>query len=158
MSATAPALDVIEAARALAPRAAEVAADAERARRLPSELVAAIAEAGLFRMVTPRAVGGLEVEPATLVEAIEVLAAGDGATAWCVAVNATSGMLGAYLPAEDARAVFGDPLAIAGGVFAPQGSGRAGGRRLPGQRALVVRVRLRALRLADGRLPDRRER
>ena len=139
MSATEPALDVVEAARALAPRAAEAGAGAERARRLPPDLVAAIAEAGLFRMLTPRAAGGLEVEPAAMVAAVEALAAGDAAAAWCVAVSATSGMLGAYLPADDARAIFGDPMTIAGGVFAPKGRAVAadGGYRASGRWAFA---------------------
>ncbi|TML98754.1 MAG: hypothetical protein E6G10_21890 [Actinobacteria bacterium] len=113
--------DPVAAARALAPVAAEHAAAAERARRLPAPLVASLAEAGLFRLCVPAATGGLEAHPAVLVQAVEALARGDGAAGWCVAIGATSGLLAAYLPVERAREVFAEPSAIAGGVFAPRG-------------------------------------
>jgi alkylation response protein AidB-like acyl-CoA dehydrogenase len=69
----------------------------------------------------PTAAGGLEAHPGTLTAAVEALAAGDAAAAWCVAVAATSGLLAAYLPEESARDVFAEPSAIVAGVFAPKG-------------------------------------
>ena len=121
-----PAADPGAAARDLAPLAREAALEAERDRRLPAPLVEAIAEAGLFRMLVPRELGGGEATPAQLVDAVELLAHGDGAAGWCLAVAATSGMLAAYLPDEQAREVFGDRRGIAGGVFAPKGRAVAG--------------------------------
>jgi alkylation response protein AidB-like acyl-CoA dehydrogenase len=104
-----------------------MADEGERTRRLPAPLVAAMAEAGLFRLCVPAAVGGLEAHPAVLVGAVEALARGDGSPAWCIAVQATSGLLAAYLPEPSAREIFGRPAAIAGGVFAPKGRAVAGG-------------------------------
>jgi alkylation response protein AidB-like acyl-CoA dehydrogenase len=118
---TKPASDPVTAARDLAPMAREAALEAERERRLPAPLVAAISEAGLFRMLVPRELGGAEATPAQLVDAVEALANGDGAAGWCLAVLSTSGMLAAYLPEEQAAEVYGDPHGIAGGVFAPKG-------------------------------------
>ena len=92
----------------IAPRAAELAPEAESGRRLPAELVASISDAGLFRMLVPADVGGGEAEPAQLVDAISELARGDGSAGWCLAVAATSGMLGAYVPREAAQEIFGD--------------------------------------------------
>jgi alkylation response protein AidB-like acyl-CoA dehydrogenase len=82
-----------------------------------------MAEAGLFRMLAPASAGGLESEPAVLVESVEALARGDGAAGWLVAVCSTAGILTAYLPPERAGDLFADPLAITGGVFAPRGRG-----------------------------------
>jgi alkylation response protein AidB-like acyl-CoA dehydrogenase len=65
-----------------------------------------------------------------LVEAVEALAQGDAAAGWCVAVCATSGMLAAYLREDVAREVYGDPLSVVGGVFAPMGKATADGDRL----------------------------
>jgi alkylation response protein AidB-like acyl-CoA dehydrogenase len=109
------------AARDLAPMAREAALEAERERRLPAPLVAAISDAGLFRMLVPRELGGGEATPAQLIESVEALANGDGAAGWCLAVASTSGMIAAYLPEAQAAEVYGDPQGIAGGVFAPKG-------------------------------------
>ena len=125
----------VEAARRLAPRAAELAPEAEQRRQLSEPLVAEIAEAGLFRLCVPAAVGGLEAHPGTLTAAVEALAAGDAAAAWCVAVAATSGLLAGYLPEESARAIYADPAAMVAGVFAPKGRAtpEEGGFRVSGR-------------------------
>jgi alkylation response protein AidB-like acyl-CoA dehydrogenase len=119
-----------EAARRIAKRAAARAAESESARRLPADLSAEIAAAGLYRLCVPAALGGSESPPQTLLEVVEELARGDGAAGWCVAVCATSGMLAAYLDDEPAREVFGDPATVTGGVFAPSGTATVNGERL----------------------------
>ena len=131
----APVTGPLEAARALAADAAAAAPDGERARRLPEPLVAQLAEAGLFRLCVPAAVGGLEAPAATLVECVEALARGDAAAGWCVAIGATSGLLAAYVPEETARRLYARETAIAGGVFAPRGRAVAvdGGFRVSGR-------------------------
>jgi alkylation response protein AidB-like acyl-CoA dehydrogenase len=119
-----------EAARELAPVARELAADAERERRLPAELSAQIADAGLYRLCVPASLGGGEAPPAELLGAVEALAEGDTAAGWCVAVCATAGMLGAYLEPDAAAEVYGDPAGVVGGVFAPSGRAVADGEQL----------------------------
>lgn len=118
--------DPVDAARRLAPLAAEHAAAAERERRLDAGLVSEIVAAGLFRLCVPEAIGGLEAHPAVLVGAVEALARGDAAPAWCVAVCATSGLVAAYLPPPAASDIYGSPTSIAGGVFAPRGKAVSG--------------------------------
>ena len=115
--------------------AAELAPEAERDRQLSKPLVAALADAGLFRLCVPADIGGLEAHPATLIAAVQALAAGDAAAAWCVAVAATSGLLAGYLPAESARAIYGGPNTIVAGVFAPKGRAtpEGGGYRVSGR-------------------------
>ena len=115
----------LEAARALAPRAAELAPEAEAERRLPPELSAELASAGLYRLCVPASLGGGEAAPADLLEAVEALAVGDAAVGWCVAVCSTSGMLAAYLDEASGAAVYGDPAGVVGGVFAPSGRASA---------------------------------
>ena len=112
---------VLENAIALQPLIRERAAGIEKARRLPADLAATLAAAGLFRMATPCDVGGLEVEPSTLLRTIETMGAADASVGWCVMIGATSGMTAAYLPADVARPIFGAEGAITGGVFAPMG-------------------------------------
>lgn len=112
----------VEAARALAPHAAATAAQAERERRLDPDLLSALIDAGLFRLCVPHALGGLEVDVATLVASVRELARGDASAAWCVAVGATSGAFGAWLEEAAAEEIYGDPRQVLGGVFAPLGS------------------------------------
>jgi indole-3-acetate monooxygenase len=127
--------DPVEAARRLAPTAAELAPAAERDRRLAEPLVAALADAGLFRLCVPAAAGGLEAHPGTLVAAVRALAAGDAAAGWCVAIGATSGLVAGYLPEAAARAIYADPATMVAGVFAPKGRAtpEPGGYRVSGR-------------------------
>jgi alkylation response protein AidB-like acyl-CoA dehydrogenase len=128
-------IDPVEAARRLAPTAAELAPAAERDRRLAEPLVAALADAGLFRLCVPAAAGGLEAHPGTLVAAVRALAAGDAAAGWCVAIAATSGLVAGYLPEAAARAIYADPATMVAGVFAPKGRAtpEPGGYRVSGR-------------------------
>ena len=57
----------------------------------------------------------------TLFDVIETIASADGSTGWCAMIGATSGLVAGYLDETNARAIFGAPDAIAGGVFAPYG-------------------------------------
>ena len=81
-------------------------------------------------LCVPASLGGGEAPPRELLGAIEALATGDGAAGWCVAVCATAGMLAAYLEPERAAEVYGNPDAVAGGVFAPSGRASADGDKL----------------------------
>ena len=112
--------DIVTAAKALAPTAQAAADQAERERRLPEEVVQGMVAAGLPNMLVPQSLGGGEVHPATMVRAIEELAIGDGAAAWCAIIAATSGIPAAYMEEDAAREIFG-PDDVVGGVFAPRG-------------------------------------
>ena len=125
----------LEAARSLAPRLRAAAERTEAERRLAPELVRELAAAGLFRLCVPRGLGGLEADATTLVEVIEEVARADGSAGWCTMIGATSGVVAAYLPEREAREIYGPPLAVSGGVFAPHGQAAAvpGGYRLSGR-------------------------
>ena len=66
--------DTLANVRALAPELSARAAEMEEVRRLPADLAAKMAKAGLFRMVTPKSFGGLELTPREIVEAVEAVA------------------------------------------------------------------------------------
>ena len=97
------------------------AADTEQQRRLPADLAAELAEAGLFRMLVPRSLGGAEVDVATLFSTLEQLGRADAATGWCVMIGGTTALISAWLPEAHAREIWADPNVITGGVFAPMG-------------------------------------
>ncbi|MBY9066295.1 acyl-CoA dehydrogenase family protein [Hyphomonas sp. WL0036] len=105
----------------LLPELAARAAEMEVARRLPADLAAKLAATGVFRMVTPRSLGGLECSPREIVEVTEAASAANASAGWCVMIAATTALNAAYMSAENARDVYADPMTITGGVFAPMG-------------------------------------
>lgn len=112
-------MSILEIARELRPMLGARADDIEKARRLPADIAQTLARAGLFRLVIPKSLGGLELDPATALQTMETVAEADASVGWCVMIAATSAMKAAYLEPAIAREVYGDPLAISGGVFAP---------------------------------------
>ena len=121
MSETAPSL-CIDAAKGLVPQIQELADEIERSRRLPLPLVEAVAQAGLFRLWVPRALGGEETDPMTLVRVVEEVSRADGSVGWCVAIGGGSGVFGGYLPSDSAREIYGsDPNVRMAGAFRPFG-------------------------------------
>lgn len=105
----------------LLPELSARAAEMEEARRLPADLAAKLAATGVFRMVTPKAFGGLELSPREIVEVTEAAAAANASAGWCVMIAATTALNAAYMAPEYAGEVYADPLTITGGVFAPMG-------------------------------------
>ena len=102
-----PGADYLARARELAPLIAAQADAIERRRELPCKLREALIDAGFFRLLLPRSLGGAELPPPTYVPVIEEIAKADASTAWVL--NQTSGcsMIAAYLPPQAAREVFG---------------------------------------------------
>jgi alkylation response protein AidB-like acyl-CoA dehydrogenase len=63
---------------------------AEDLRHLPEASVEALEEAGIFRLVVPRELGGYEADPVTQHEVIDRLAYHDASTGWCGFIGAGS--------------------------------------------------------------------
>jgi alkylation response protein AidB-like acyl-CoA dehydrogenase len=127
----------LERARELQPMLAAAGDEIERGREVTPEIVSAMKERGIFRMLLPRSLGGAELDPLTYTEVLYTLAQGDGSTAWCLGQNSGCSMIAPYLAPEVAREMFGGPDGIlAWGPDLP-GAGRAvvveGGYRLTGQ-------------------------
>jgi alkylation response protein AidB-like acyl-CoA dehydrogenase len=132
-----PRLDqLLRAVHALEPLIRAHADEAEQNRRLSPVVVTALAEAGIFRMYTPRALGGLEVDPLTFYRVVEAIARIDGSTGWCVFIGGGNPLLGAFLADEAAEKIFGsDPQVITAGVVHPYGAAVVsdGGYRVTGR-------------------------
>jgi indole-3-acetate monooxygenase len=127
----------LERARELKPMLAAASDDTERGREVTPEVVEAMKERGIFRMLLPRSLDGAELDPLTYTEVLYTLAQGDGSPAWCLGQNSGCSMIAPYLPEDTAREVFGNRDGIlAWGPDVP-GAGRAvaveGGYRLSGQ-------------------------
>src|SRR5207248_1076311 len=128
------ATDYVERARALAHTIASFAGRIEAERRLPAHLADALHEAGLFRMLLPRSLGGAELDPPTFVQVMEEIARTDASTAWVLGQTAGCSMIAAYLEHDAAARVFGPPRAVLAWGAGPQGRAVAveGGYRLTG--------------------------
>jgi hypothetical protein len=117
----------LEVSQALLDEISARADEAERAGNLPVDLVAAMRDAGIFRMMQPTALGGLEVHPAELIPIVERLSHADGSTGWIGSIGAGGPAFTAWLDPAVAREVLGPnaDLSIAT-VFAPTGQLRPG--------------------------------
>lgn len=73
---------MIDRAKALVPRLRDRAPRTEELRRLPPEPERDLHDAGLFRIVQPKRVGGAELDYVALVDCADVLARGDASVAW----------------------------------------------------------------------------
>jgi alkylation response protein AidB-like acyl-CoA dehydrogenase len=125
----------IEAVGALAPLVGEHADAIERERRLPGPVVDALIDAGVFRLLVPRAFAGAEADPVTACRIVEELSRIDGSTGWCAMLGAGLGHFGGLLPEEAGREVYTDPRAVVAGTFRLSGVARAvdGGYRVTGR-------------------------
>ena len=84
----------------------------ERGRCLPDDVLDALHEARLFRLLIPRSYDGEEVEPATFFQVVETLAQGDASVAWCICQGSGLSMSSAYVIPEIAHTVIGDRRAV----------------------------------------------
>ena len=99
---------ILEAARGIAPVIREYSDEAERERRLSPPVLAALHNAGLLRMFTPRSLGGLEVDPLTRALVIEEISGHDTAAGWTLTNPLDWAYLCARLPDAGAEEIYGD--------------------------------------------------
>ena len=90
-------LAVIARAEAIHADVAAASDDIETARRLPPALLDKLHDAQLFRLLLPRATGGIEADPITFFHVIETIAKADASTAWCLSQAGGCAMSAAYL-------------------------------------------------------------
>jgi alkylation response protein AidB-like acyl-CoA dehydrogenase len=99
-------VDCVANARALGPVIAAAAPRIEAIRQLPPDLLDALHEARLFRMLVPRSLGGEEISPVAFMQAIEELAKADASTAWCIAQTSVCSTVARSLKPEIAEEIF----------------------------------------------------
>ena len=127
---------LVRAAAALQPLLRRSYETIEREQRLPPDLVAQLHAAGFYRMVIPRALGGLQVDPLTYLRVVELLAEGAGSVGWNIANNSIGQLVTLGLPDAGVHEIYphGHATVIAG--TAVQGGGQAvpvaGGYRVNG--------------------------
>jgi indole-3-acetate monooxygenase len=128
---------LVEAARSMVPRIRACADEIDRARRLPAPLVAELAEAGIFQMLVPRAIGGSEIDPLTWMDVVETLSEADASVGWCAAIGSGTAFATGFLRPEVGYELVGrDPSMVMGGVFGIPGGQTTivkGGYRVTGR-------------------------
>ena len=127
---------VVQAAAALRPVIRGYREEIEREQRLPKALVEQFHAAGFYRLVIPRELGGLQVDPLTYLRVVELLAEGAGSVGWNLANNSIGQLVTLGLPDEGVREMYGHGDTVIAGT-AVQGGGRAvpvdGGYRVTGR-------------------------
>ena len=156
---------VVRAAAALKPVLRHYHEEIEREQRLPQALVEQLHAAGFYRMVIPRSLGGLQVDPLTYLRVVELLAEGAGSVGWNLANNSIGQLVTLGLPDEGVHEIYpsGHATVIAG--TAVQGGGQAvpvaGGYRVNGRWTFGSGCReatwmLGSFQILDGGEPRRR--
>ena len=107
-------------AQALGPALAAAAETAETERQLPASLQAALHEAGFFRMLRPRWLGGDGIDPLTYIAVIEEIARHDASAAWCINQATGCAMAAGYVSTEVAHEIFGGRDAVLAWGPSPQ--------------------------------------
>jgi alkylation response protein AidB-like acyl-CoA dehydrogenase len=115
----------LKAVATVGPIAREHAQKSEDGRRLSPEVVDAIADAGLWNVFAPRAVGGAGLcSVADGFEIIRSMAYEDTSAAWGLFIcGSGAGIIASRLPEEGRKEVFAAGCTPMAGVFNPGGSG-----------------------------------
>jgi alkylation response protein AidB-like acyl-CoA dehydrogenase len=115
-----PDAELVGRATSLVPLIREYAAQGSEARRVAPEVVKALEEADLFRLLVPKRYGGHGATMRTAVDAVAELARGDGSTAWVAALLVTGTGFATTFSEQAQEDVFGaNPRAKVCGVFSP---------------------------------------
>jgi indole-3-acetate monooxygenase len=113
---------LLEAASALAPAARELQDETERERCVPRQLVAQLREAGLYRMLLPRVIGGQQLDILTCFAIVELMAEGDASVGWNLMNNAVIQLASLAFPQAGVEEIFAEgPDTIIAGTLVPGG-------------------------------------
>ena len=133
---------IVAAARDVGSLIAKHVETTERNRRLAPPVTDALRAAGLFRLFTPRALGGLEVDPVTFARVVEEVSTFDSAAGWAFQVN-TGAWWSSRMSAEGVAELYADgPDLMMAASFAPPHRAEEvpGGYRITGRGPLASTI------------------
>ncbi len=114
--------ELLAEVESIAPILAEHAPQSEKLGRLDGPTIAALRSTRLLRSGCPRELGGLEIDPVTLIEVLEALARIDASASWVLGIIATAtAFVGAFLPAASAQRLFANGVPTTAGTLTPGG-------------------------------------
>jgi alkylation response protein AidB-like acyl-CoA dehydrogenase len=125
----------------LATLARQTAVEAEGAGRVSDDFIAALRRSGLPAVTLPMDAGGTGSDIAAILDAIQIVARGDGSAGWVTMIYMVTSAAGHYVTPECLGEVFsngageGVDARLIAGVLAPRGYARrvAGGYQLAGR-------------------------
>jgi len=154
----------LDSARMLAPMIRSCADQIETDRELPRPLFEALADAGLFLLAVPRALGGAELDLPSYVEVLEEIGKADASTGWVINQCAIFATYAARMPRAVARKIWIDtPRSAVANTPTPTAQAVAvpGGYRVTGRQGFSSGCRhaawlaARARILVNGQLEER---
>ena len=111
---------LLDTAREMAPRIRACADEIDANRELPRPLFEALADAGLFHMALPRALGCPELDLPAYIRVIEELGKADASTGWVINQGGIFATFAARMPREVARSIWIDtPRSVVSNTPAP---------------------------------------
>jgi indole-3-acetate monooxygenase len=128
---------IVRAAVAMQPVLRRYHDEIEEGQRMPPALFEELREAGFYKMVIPRSLGGLELDPLTYLRAVELLAEGAGSVGWNLGNGGVGQLITLGLPEEGVDEIYGRRAdTVIAGTAVP-GGGKAvavaGGYRVSGR-------------------------
>jgi alkylation response protein AidB-like acyl-CoA dehydrogenase len=127
---------LLEALRDLSPELASRSKEIEDGRRVPNDIAVKLRRLGLFRMLLPRSLGGLELSAPDAVQMLETLAAADSSVGWVAMIAMTSQIFSTRAPRALLEQIYlEEPDALLVGVGTPAGQAEKidGGYRVSGR-------------------------
>jgi alkylation response protein AidB-like acyl-CoA dehydrogenase len=124
----------LEVARGLRPLVEQHATS--DATPIAHEVVDALRASGLYGVLTPKELHGLELPLVDALDAVEEISYADGSTGWCyMACATTTAFLGAWAGDDFVEEVFAQGVPLVAGQLAPNGTGPKveGGARVSGR-------------------------
>jgi indole-3-acetate monooxygenase len=113
---------VLDGARQLGRMAGELQADTEQGGCIPPPLVQQLREAGLYRMLLPRVLGGLQLDVPACFAIVEAMAEADGSVGWNLMNNAIIQLACLAFPDAGVDELFaGGALPVIAGTLVPGG-------------------------------------
>ena len=97
----------IARARGLIPLLRSAADRIDAANELPPDVLDAMFDAGMFKLLLPRSAGGYELKPSDFIQCVQAIAEGDASVAWCMNQGSGCSMASAYLAPEVVREIWG---------------------------------------------------
>ena len=127
---------LVQAALDIRPQLRQYKDEIEREQRMPAALFEQLREAGFYKMVIPRSLGGHQLDPITYLRVVETLAAGAGSVGWNLGNGGVGQLVTLGLPEDGVQEIYGKRAdTVIAGTAVP-GGGKAvavpGGYRVTG--------------------------